>query len=102
MSLYLGIDQGTHASRAILFDETGRAIATGVSDVRLHRPRPGWAEHDETLVESVFEAIGAALRIAGRPEDNSFSLCSILSASPEQWITCAELQRRARLTVNPD
>lgn len=37
MSCYLAIDQGTHASRAIVFDSDGNEIASATTDVSLQR-----------------------------------------------------------------
>ena len=42
----LALDQGTTSSRAIVFDETGAAVATAQREFTQHFPRPGWVEHD--------------------------------------------------------
>jgi glycerol kinase len=42
----LALDQGTTSSRAIVFDEEGRAVATAQREFEQHYPRPGWVEHD--------------------------------------------------------
>lgn len=42
----LALDQGTSSSRAVLFDEEGRAVATRSREFAQHYPRPGWVEHD--------------------------------------------------------
>ena len=42
----LALDQGTTSSRAILFDEEGRAIASAQQPFQQYYPRPGWVEHD--------------------------------------------------------
>jgi glycerol kinase len=66
MSLILAIDQGTHASRALALDETGRILAGGAVDIGLARPQEGWAEQDaEEVVASVFGAAGQALSVLG-------------------------------------
>ncbi|HJS39260.1 MAG TPA: FGGY family carbohydrate kinase [Burkholderiales bacterium] len=62
MSLALAIDQGTHASRALLVDASGRVLASGAREIALARPQPDWAEQDgEEIVASIFGAIGEAL-----------------------------------------
>lgn len=62
MSLALAIDQGTHASRALVVDAAGRILASGSREVGLARPQPGWAEQDgEEVVASIFAAVGKAL-----------------------------------------
>ncbi|HEY4636698.1 MAG TPA: FGGY family carbohydrate kinase, partial [Burkholderiales bacterium] len=66
MSLVLAIDQGTHASRALVVDEAGRAVARGVREIALVHPRPDWAEQDgEEIVASIFDAVAQALRSLG-------------------------------------
>ena len=62
MSLTLAIDQGTHASRALVVDDSGSILARGVCEIGLAHPRPDWAEQDgEEIVASIFTAIEAAL-----------------------------------------
>jgi glycerol kinase len=66
MSLVLAIDQGTHASRALVVDETGRVVARGVREIALAHPQPDRAEQDgEEIVASIFDAVGQALRSLG-------------------------------------
>ncbi len=45
-SYVLALDQGTTSSRAILFDHTGRPVATEQQEFRQIFPRDGWVEHD--------------------------------------------------------
>ncbi len=42
----LALDQGTTSSRAIVFDEHGRALATAQREFKQHFPQSGWVEHD--------------------------------------------------------
>ncbi|MHB8550236.1 MAG: FGGY family carbohydrate kinase [Acidiferrobacterales bacterium] len=59
---YLAIDQGGHASRALLFDEAGCVIGRGIREVHSHEPCPGWVEQDpEEVVRSVVASIEEAL-----------------------------------------
>lgn len=61
-SLYLALDQGGHASRALVFDERGTLLAKGLREVGVHHPQADWVEQDpEELVSSLREAIGDAL-----------------------------------------
>ncbi|WP_227817631.1 glycerol kinase GlpK [Nitrogeniibacter aestuarii] len=46
MNYVLALDQGTTSSRAMLFDETARVIATAQQEFPQIFPRPGWVEHD--------------------------------------------------------
>lgn len=40
----IGVDSGTSSTRAILFSETGEALAEGRQAYDVLRPRPGWVE----------------------------------------------------------
>ncbi len=65
-ALYLAIDQGTHASRAVVLDAAGNVLSQATRDVALTRPRPDWAEQDgDELVASIRDAIDAALDALG-------------------------------------
>jgi len=64
--LYLVLDQGSHASKALLFDGQGEVAASAEVAVATCRPRPGWVEHDaEEIVSSLDAAIAAALAQVG-------------------------------------
>ena len=54
--LYLALDQGGHASRALVFDAHGRPLARSLHEVGVFHPRPDWVEQDpEELVRSLRE-----------------------------------------------
>ena len=64
--LYLAIDQGTHASRAVVLDARGGVVSTGSRDIGLSRPQPDWAEQDgEEMVSSIYAAVIQALEPLG-------------------------------------
>lgn len=44
--LYLALDQSTSATKALLFDEQGRALDREAREHTQHYPQPGWVEHD--------------------------------------------------------
>ena len=47
MSNYiLAIDQGTTSSRAIIFSDQGRPLATAQQEFKQFFPKDGWVEHD--------------------------------------------------------
>lgn len=61
MKYILSIDQGTSSSRAIVFDEEGRAVACAQKEFPQHFPRSGWVEHNpDDIWESVLEVITEA------------------------------------------
>lgn len=42
--MYLGIDLGTSAVKAVLLDDSDRVVATGTAPLEVSRPRPLWSE----------------------------------------------------------
>lgn len=59
MPLILALDQSTSATKALLFDETGRCLDREARDHRQHYPQPGWVEHD---AEEIWQNTLATLR----------------------------------------
>ena len=57
----LALDQGTTSSRAILFDEEGRAVSVAQREFRQIFPQPGWVEHNP---KEIFETQRAVAREA--------------------------------------
>jgi len=52
--LFLALDQGGHASRALVFDARGATVTRTLREVRDFHPQPGWVEQDpEELVASL-------------------------------------------------
>jgi glycerol kinase len=85
-SLVLAIDQGTHASRAVVLDSRGGVVATGSRDIRLTRPQPDWAEQDgEAMVSSVY---GAILQAVEPLEDRRADIVAAGLASQRASCAC--------------
>ncbi|MBZ0128460.1 MAG: glycerol kinase GlpK [Rhodobacteraceae bacterium] len=57
----LAIDQGTTSTRAILFDDALRPLATGQQEFSQHFPEPGWVEHDP---DDIWQSVLATCRTA--------------------------------------
>ena len=62
MKYLIALDQGTTSSRAIVFDENGRTMASHAIEFKQHYPQPGWVEHDpddilNTQIESLRKAV---------------------------------------------
>jgi glycerol kinase len=67
MSLLLGIDEGTSAVKAVLFDADLRTIKEVRREKTLRHPRPGWVEQDaEEVLATVVDAVAELL--ADRPD----------------------------------
>src|SRR5689334_8865108 len=65
-SLVAAIDQGTTSSRCILFDRSGRPVASHQLEHAQLTPRPGWVEHDaEEILANVRTCVRVALASAG-------------------------------------
>lgn len=62
MRHYLALDQGGHASRALVFDERGAIVAQAFAPIATRHPQPDRVEHDpEELIGSLESAIVDAL-----------------------------------------
>jgi len=58
----LAIDQGTTSTRAIVFDSSGRPVASAQKELPQIFPRPGWVEHDpEEIWRATIEVCRGAL-----------------------------------------
>src|SRR6478735_6989745 len=69
-SLVAAIDQGTTSSRCILFDRSGRPVASHQLEHAQHTPRPGWVEHDaEEILENVRTCVRLAMSSIGAGPD---------------------------------
>lgn len=69
--LFLCIDQGGHATRAIVFDGEGQLVAEGFQDISVQHPHTDFVEHDaDEMLSSVRTAINKALhQIGARKKD---------------------------------
>jgi glycerol kinase len=64
---YLALDQGSHASKAVIFDAEGTALSAAETAIATHEPHPGWVEHDaEEIVASLQDAIVRAHALGGQ------------------------------------
>jgi glycerol kinase len=62
MTCLLGIDEGTSAVKAVLFDDELRPLREARREKPLKHPRPGWVEQDpEDVVSAVVEAVAEVL-----------------------------------------
>jgi glycerol kinase len=62
----LAIDQGTTSTRAIVFDSSGRPVASAQKELPQIFPKPGWVEHDpEEIWSATVEVCRGALGKAG-------------------------------------
>lgn len=62
---FLGLDQGTSGSRALILDDQGQAHGYGYRSLPRHHPSPGWVEQNplqvaDTVSAAIAEAIARA------------------------------------------
>jgi len=70
MTVLLGLDIGTSATKAILIDGTGRVLATADARHEVSMPKPGWSEQaPDWWWNAVCEAIPRAIDAAGVAAD---------------------------------
>ena len=63
---YLGLDQGTTGTTALLLNEDWEVAARGYKEHTQYYPYPGWVEHDPLEIWSkILETIDMAVNIAG-------------------------------------
>jgi len=66
VSLVLGLDVSTTATKAVLLDAEGGVRAVGTSEYAYETPRPLWSEQDPALWwKAAVAAIGDAFAAAG-------------------------------------
>jgi glycerol kinase len=76
--LFLALDQGGSASRALVFDAHGRERAASRIDVADRRPQPGWVEQDpEQVANSLRHAAESALEYLEDDDRARISACSL-------------------------
>ncbi|MCU7804869.1 MAG: hypothetical protein KZQ96_16900 [Candidatus Thiodiazotropha sp. (ex Lucinoma borealis)] len=76
MDCYLAIDQGTHASRAILFDEYGDVLSGAVCDISLQRIDAQRVEQDATEILASVRQVVAEV-VADIDADSQIKACGI-------------------------
>lgn len=72
MAEYIGaIDQGTTSTRFIVFDRSGRIVASAQEEHRQIYPQPGWVEHDAEEIWRRTESVITKAMQAGKlgPKD---------------------------------
>ncbi len=63
---YLGLDQGTTGTTALILDEEWKVVARGYKEHTQIYPKPGWVEHDPMEIwNSILDTVEAASKEAG-------------------------------------
>lgn len=67
----LALDEGTTSTRAVIFAEDGRTVASASTEFTQSFPQPGWVEHDaQEIWLTSSQVIGAALGRARLTKDD--------------------------------
>jgi len=78
MSYYLGVDQGSNSSRAVLFDGSGGVVVDAAQKVSLNRFDTGHVEHNAVqLLDSVASVIKQVLSSLDDQQLKQVSACGI-------------------------
>ena len=94
----LALDQGSHASRACIFDESGALCASSSVPVATRQPAALHVEHDaEELVTSLRNAAASALQ-AARERDPRLTLAAAGLAVQRSTIVCCSRTDGAALS----
>ena len=67
----LALDEGTTSARAILFDRSGRTVASAQHEFPQIYPHPGWVEHDPMAIYAAqYAAMTECIALSGiEPSD---------------------------------
>ncbi|HPF86874.1 MAG TPA: glycerol kinase GlpK [Candidatus Limiplasma sp.] len=66
MTVFVALDQGTTSSRAVVFDQNGRMLASRMKELKQIYPKPGWVEHNpDEILSGQIEALQAAVKLSG-------------------------------------
>jgi len=96
-SLVAAIDQGTTSSRCILFDRSGRPVASHQLEHAQITPRPGWVEHD---ADEILERVRTCIRVALRDSGADSSALAAVGISDQRETTVVWSRRTGRPVHN--
>lgn len=86
--LHLALDQSTSATKALLFDEQGRALDREARNHAQHHPQPGWVEHD---AEEIWQNTLAVLRdLLARPAARTGEIAALSITNQRETIVVFE------------
>jgi glycerol kinase len=93
---YLALDQGSHASKAFIFDSSGDLAGSATVPVATRQPRTGWVEQDpEEIVDSLRTAIAQA-GTAARPGAGALAAAGL--AIQRSSVVCWDRETGAALS----
>jgi xylulokinase len=96
MAYVIGIDSSTTATKAVVWDHDGRAVAEGRGEFALALPRPGWHEQD---AEDWWRSCGTAVRQVLESVDGSDIEAICLTHQRETFVCVDEQGRPVRPAI---
>jgi xylulokinase len=96
MAYVIGIDSSTTATKAVVWDHDGRAVAEGRGEFALALPRPGWHEQD---AENWWRSCATAVRQALESVDGSDIEAICLTHQRETFVCVDEQGRPVRPAI---
>jgi xylulokinase len=96
MAYVIGIDSSTTATKAVVWDHDGRAMAEGRGEFALALPRPGWHEQD---AEDWWRSCGTAVRQVLESVDGSDIEAICLTHQRETFVCVDEQGRPVRPAI---
>jgi sugar (pentulose or hexulose) kinase len=96
MAYVIGIDSSTTATKAVVWDHDGRAVAEGRGEFALTLPRPGWHEQD---AENWWRSCATAVRQALESVDGSDIEAICLTHQRETFVCVDEQGRPVRPAI---
>jgi xylulokinase len=88
MDYLLGIDAGTTAFKAVLFDNSGNETATAIIEYDLEHPFPGWVELD---AEKYWEAFRSVIKVILKKfTGNVQEIKAVAIASQGETLICVD------------
>jgi sugar (pentulose or hexulose) kinase len=96
MAYVIGLDSSTTATKAVVWNREGRAVADGRAEFGLALPRPGWHEQD---AEDWWRSTAAAVRAALRSVDASDIEAICLTHQRETFVCLDENGRAVRPAI---
>ena len=91
--LILALDQSTSATKAVLFDATGRLVDKAARSHRQIYPQPGWVEHD---AEEIWRNVLVVIRELARRNQGHLSKLSGLSITNQRETVVVFEQKSGR------
>lgn len=96
-ALYLAIDQGGHASRAIVFDSQGREVKQACVALQAYQPKPMWVEYEP--VELIAATRRAVSEVIAQLGDDAQKIRSAGLVTQRSNIACWDRQSGEALSA---